>query len=372
MVASIGFGRFVFTPLLPDLMVGLQLSPADAGIIASSNYVGYLLGAVLAGLGWAAGRERPMFLWALMATTLLLAALPFGITTAGVSAIRFAAGFASAFVMVFGTNLVFSQLEAAGRNDLQAVYYGGIGIGIAVSALLLLALHGLSADWSTGWYAAAVLALVASLVSWALVPADPKHDHDETAEPALAWTRKMIAITLAYGLSGFGYVITATFLVAIVREANAHLSFEGLVWLVTGIAATPSVLLWLPIVRRSGLAVAFSAVCLLLAAGVAASVLLPAPAGPLIGGLLLGGTFVAIVAYGLQIGRLLSPNAPRRALAYMTAAFGIGQIIGPAVAGHLAEFTGSYVPGSLLAAAALLLAAVLAGFASPPPATMRP
>ncbi len=367
MAAAMGLGRFAFTPLLPDLMAGLNLSPADAGIIASANYVGYLVGALLASLGWAAGRERAASLLALVATTLLLAAMPFASAVVGLSLIRFAAGVASAFAMIFCTAILVSRFEAVGRSGLQALHFSGVGVGIAVSALLVLWLHRAGADWKTGWYAAAALALVGTMISFALVRVGPVRVNGEVREPPLVWDRKLASITLAYGLFGLGYIVTATFLVAIIRSANGHLSLEGLVWLVTGIAAAPSVFFWAPAVRRFGLTVTFSIGCLVEAAGVGASVLLPVPAGPFIGGILLGGTFVAVTAYGLQIGRKLSPRAPRRALAIMTAAFGTGQIIGPAVAGYLAEVSGSYTSGSLVAAAALLVAAACALLAKPGP-----
>lgn len=90
-------------------------------------------------------------------------------------------------------------------------------------------------------------------------------------------------------------------------------------------------------------------------------------AGPLVGGVLLGSTFIAITALGLQIGRLLAPEAPRRVLALMTASFGVGQILGPIAAGWIAEWTGNFVAASIGAAIALLLAGAVAWSAGPSP-----
>ena len=360
LAVAMGLGRFVYTPLLPDLMVGLGLGPSDAGLIASANYLGYLAGAVLAAYGWAAGREYAMFVAGLGATTALLAAMPFAETVPTLSVIRFAAGVASAFVMIFGTTIIFSHFDRAGANNLQGVHFGGVGLGLGVSGILLLVLISLQSHWSAGWYAAAVLALIGSIAAAFLVRADPVRNVNGHREPPLEWARPLVLFIIAYGLFGAGYIVTATFLVAIVRGGGEQIALEGWVWLVTGIAAGPSVFFWAPLRRRIGLIATFSIGCLAEAVGVAASVLLSLPIGPFLGGVLLGGTFVAVTAFGLNTGRALAPHSPRRALAMLTAAFGTGQIIGPVVAGYLADLSGNYTSGSLVAAAALVIAAGLA------------
>ena len=99
--------------------------------------------------------------------------------------------------------------------------------------------------------------------------------------------------------------------------------------------------------------------------GVTASVVIDGYTGPLLAGILLGGTFIAVTALGLQAGRQLAPLAPRRILAVMTAAFGVGQIVGPIAAGLLAQASGNYVLASIMAAAALLVSGITAWSAAP-------
>ncbi len=108
LAVAMGIGRFVYTPILPGMMEELHLSTANAGLIASANYLGYLVGAFVAAGGWAHGRERSLMLGALAASTLLAAAMGLTQNLAAFLTIRFLAGVASAFVMVFMASIVFS------------------------------------------------------------------------------------------------------------------------------------------------------------------------------------------------------------------------------------------------------------------------
>jgi predicted MFS family arabinose efflux permease len=359
MAVAMGIGRFVYTPILPGMMEELGLSASNAGLIASANYLGYLLGAIAAAGGWAQGRERMVMLAALAASALLAGAMGLTASLGGFIVIRFLAGVASAFVMIFVTTIVFSHLAAAGRNGLQALHFSGVGLGIAVSSLMTGALVLAEAAWPAGWLWSGALSIAGFLLVMMMIDRGPLVTGTAQREPQLPKSAALAKIILAYGLFGLGYIVTATFIVAIVRQGDGGRLFESAVWLMTGLAGFPSVYLWSKMVPRLGLTRTFALGCIVEAVGVVASVSLGGYTGPLLGGILLGGTFIAITAIGLQAGRLLAPKAPRRALALMTASFGTGQILGPIAAGFLADWTGSFVVPSIGAAIVLLLCAAI-------------
>ncbi len=360
MAVAMGIGRFVYTPILPGMMEELHLSAGDAGLIASSNYLGYLLGAFAAAGGWAHGRERVVMLGALAASGVLAGLMGLTDSTVAFLLIRFLAGVASAFVIVFLAAIVFSHLAVAGRNGLQALHFSGVGLGIAGSSLMMALLVSSHATWVAGWMVAAALSLVGFAITVLMIDRGPALTTGLGREPALSWSAPLVKVTIAYGMFGFGYIVTATFLVAIVRQGGGSRTFEAMVWMVTGLAGMPSVWLWQKIAGRTGLYVAYALASLVEAVGVTASVAMSLPIGPLLGGFFLGSTFIAITALGLQAGRVLSPQAPRRAFALMTASFGIGQLIGPLVAGVLAERSGgSFFVPSIAAAIVLVISAAI-------------
>jgi predicted MFS family arabinose efflux permease len=357
LAAALGIGRFVYTPILPAMAEALGLSNAQAGLIASANLLGYLIGALLAAMPSLPGSRRGWLLGSLAVSAATTGAMGLASSMAAFLALRFVGGAASAFVLVLASAAVMDGLASARRPHLGPVHFAGVGAGIAISALAVSALIATGSDWRMLWYAPGVLALAAlAAVAW-LIPYQPHRYHRPAGGHRAKRPHGLGALICAYGLFGFGYVITATFLVAIVRGAPALRPAEPLVWLVVGVTGVPSVALWAKASSRYGVPRTFCAACLLEAVGVAASVLWPSSTGILVAAALLGGTFMGLTALGLARARQFAPTNPRPVLAQMTAAFGLGQIVGPSLAGYLFGMTGGFAMPSFLAAGALVAAA---------------
>lgn len=366
LAGALGISRFVYTPILPVMAGALHLSKAQAGLIASANFLGYLVGALLAAVEGLPGTRRLWLLSALAVCGVTTVAMGATESLPAFLALRFLGGAASAFVMVFGSALVLERLAQARRPRLFAVHFAGVGIGIAVSSIVVSVATAYGADWTRLWTSVGCLVLLACLGAALLIPADTP-PLSASAHTAKARTGPGLAsLIVAYGLFGFGYVITATFIVAIVRASPDMRAAEALVWLLVGLTAAPSVALWSHLSARWGLRTAYSVACVIEAAGVAASVLWPSVAGALVAAALLGVTFVGLTALGLAEARRLASADPRPALALMTAAFGFGQVIGPVLAGALSDLFGSFLLASLVAAGALLAAAAIVQVAPRP------
>ena len=365
MASAFGIGRFVYTPILPVMIADGALTPASAGIVAAANFLGYLLGA-LAGASAATQRHpRLFFLGGLLAGGLSLAGMAAPPSIPVFSIMRFVGGFGSAFVIVCLSSMALEPLVRAGRIGLSAAPFAGVGFGIAFSSGLVSVLASAGVGWKAMWVANALVSTAMALLLFFLLPAPSLPAHAPAPagrgglpriSPALA------ALVVSYGLFGFGYVITATFLVAIVRETASLATLEPYAWAIVGLAGALSIPFWSWVARRTTDVFAYVAGCLVEATGVALSVVSPTPATIIISGIFLGGTFMAITAIGLGIARRLTQMAPQRAQAIMTSAFGLGQIVGPALAGHMRETSGSFVAPSLIAAAALVVAGALGAF----------
>jgi predicted MFS family arabinose efflux permease len=360
LAAAIGIGRFVYTPILPPMIEALGLTRSAAGLIASANFLGYLVGALLAASPSLPGPRRVWLLGALLASAVTTGAMGLAPTLAPFLVLRFIGGAASALVLIIASALVLERSAEAGRGVLSSLHFAGVGAGIAISAALVAALLHANQSWQVLWLANGALSIVATAaVAW-LLPGHRGPARPPARQGGKAITPGLPRLTIVYGLFGFGYVITATFLVAIVRGTPAISPLEPAIWVVFGLAAVPSVALWARLATRLGVPATFALACLTEAAGVLASVAWPTRPGVFLAAILVGGTFMGLTALGLVWARTLAAGDPRRALALMTGAFGLGQIIGPAFAGVVSDRLGSFTVPSLAAVVALLAAAALA------------
>lgn len=357
MASAVGIGRFIYTPILPPMVQDLHLSQGQAGLIASANFVGYLAGA-LAAAGIPIADPRRWLLAGLAASALTTGWMGTTDSMTAFLVLRSVGGIASAFVLVLASAVVLERLTAARRGELSAVHFSGVGTGIVLSSVLTWTLDAFNLGWRAMWLGGGLISVFGTLAVMMLVPA-PGHKPQVQSAQAAEGRVGLPTLALAYGLVGFGYVITATFIVAIVRGSAITQSVEPLVWLVFGVTAIPSVAAWVAAGRRIGVLQAFAAACVVEAAGVALSVMWQSLTGLFLSSALLGGTFMGLTALGLMAAQGLAADR-RRAFALMTSAFGLGQILGPLVAGYGHDLTGTFYLPSMIAAAGLMLAAGLA------------
>ncbi|MDQ0392599.1 YbfB/YjiJ family MFS transporter [Labrys monachus] len=363
LAAALGIGRFVYTPILPGMMADLGFTAGQAGLIASANYAGYLLGAVAAAAPMPLSRRLTLavMLVASTLTTLGMAGLS---SLWAMAAMRFAGGFASAWVMVVASGLVLRRSGEGQGASRPGLYFAGVGVGIVLSALLVAIVQGAGLDWRTEWLICGLVCVLLTGMAIAKIGAEPAAGGARTAPLPGPHPGGGVGLLLAgYGLFGLGYVVTATFLVAIIRADASLRAVEPVAWLVVGICAMFSVPVWLKAAARWGTLRAFAMACLVEAAGVAASAAMATAAGMLLAAALLGATFMGITALGLLAARERARGDPQPLLALMTAVFGVGQIVGPYSAGLLHDRTGDFRLASGGAALALVLAAIL-GFAA--------
>ncbi|MBK9519242.1 MAG: YbfB/YjiJ family MFS transporter [Anaeromyxobacter sp.] len=349
-----GIGRFAYTALLPGLQRAHGLDDAAGGLIASANLTGYL-----AGVLWARRTPPgPPRLWllrvGLLGSVLTTAASVGASGLAGWAAVRFAAGVASGLVFVLVSAAVLEALPR-GRERLAGLLFAGVGLGIALSGVVAAATA--AAAWQAPWLLLGGAALLLALPALLMAPGQP------VLHPAPAGGRHdgvtFGRLAVAYGLEGLGYIVSGTFAVRAVQQTPGLEGWAAWVWVAAGLAAAPSAALWGWAARRLGLRWALTAAFATQAVGMALPALSASGAAAVLGALFFGGTFIGIVTLTVDLARRLMPEAAVRAIGSLTAVYGVGQAVGPYLAGRLSQATGHPAPAVLAAAGAVALGALV-------------
>ncbi len=369
---SLGVTRFAYGLLLPGMRADLAWSYTLAGAMNTANAVGYLLGALA--MPALMRRVSPtVLLWA----GALLAALFMGLcgffTDASVLLVqRLLAGVASALVFVSG-GLLAARLGSrapAQAGLLLGVYYGGTGLGIALSALLVpWVLDAFAAQlhsWRFAWWALALLCFAATallrwparvMARWEQLPAATA-----AAGGGAAFRWRPFGFALAgYCLFGVGYIGYMTFAVALLRAQGASAQAVTVFYGLLGLAVVASSRIWAGLLNRHQGGGAMARLNALLGLAVVLPALTHNFAVVVVSGLLFGGVFLSIVASSTALVRHnLPPSAWANGISAFTVVFAAGQIVGPTLVGWIADGVGGLERGLLVSALALWLGAALA------------
>ena len=365
LAVAMGIGRFAFTPLLPMMLHDGVVDLNAGGWLATANYLGYFIGALLGMVL----RGRPTFFIKMGLSATVLLTLGMGLSYAPalwlLVVLRTLAGIASAMVFVFASGWCLQRLTQLHAPALGGIIYCGPGVGILLTGLPTATM--VEHNWSAaqGWLLFGGLAFLLSAIVWRTFSgpssvSGPIASSTHQLEP-LQIRRQTQGLTLGYAVAGFGYIITATFLPVIARQALPHSHWPDLFWPIFGLCIALGALLATRIPTRWDNRLLLAICYLLQAAGVLISIALPNILGFALGSILIGLPFTAITLFAMRDARRLYGDHARSLMGLLTAAYGIGQIIGPPLATYLVSRTGSFTASLSVAAATLLAGAGLFG-----------
>ncbi|MCO5308181.1 MAG: YbfB/YjiJ family MFS transporter [Austwickia sp.] len=372
-MAVLGLARFAFGMVLPSMQRALDLSYEQMGWIGTSNFLGYLLGASSSGALTARWGPRRVIVAALALITVALAwvsiASGFGMVLLAFTVTGLGSG-AGNVAMV---GLVSRWFLRSMRGWAAGLVVGGIGLGLMLAGLLVPAVNvsaGALDGWRVSWRILAAVIAVVVVIAAVLLRDNPSevglsaagHPIRDAVVPEPVslpeQRRTTIRLGLIYAMYGFSYAIYATFIVTtLVRERGIAEGSAGLIWAVVGFLSLFCSLFGAlsdRVGRKLGLATVFG---------------LQAVAFLIVGLQLPGGlVYLSVFLFGIcawsvpgimgaTAGDYMPPEQAIKALGALTVFFGIGQAAGPAIAGILAERTGQFAIGYLLAAAAAVLGA---------------
>lgn len=366
-----GVGRFAYTPILPLMKSEASLSDAFAGILAAANYAGYLIGAFVASHRLWRARRGATILWSLGTVAVTTLAMGFFASGAAWLLLRFIAGIASAFVLILVSSVVLDRASRERRHAWPGALYAGVGTGIALTGIAVPVFA--TAGWRAAWVGMGALSLALCIPAAAWFRDSEEHHSGpdrgagtESVDPRAYWT-----LILAYFGEGIGYIVPATFIVAIFRASPQLAPIASLAWIFVGLVAIPSALVWPRLAARFGSRPTLGCALILLAGGVAAPVYVHHVVAGAFAAFALGATFMGITAVVNMEARSLFPRSSNRAIGQLTGAFSFGQIVGPLIVTAAAASPGAY-DRALIVAAVVLIASAASALAGISPSHEKP
>lgn len=363
LAVAMGISRFAFTPILPFMRIDENLSFTQGGWLASSNYIGYFIGALWAGFIYKSKKNFLLINVVMNVTSILL--MGFIDSYLIWIFLRFIAGLTSGFIFVLTLSIVMDYLAVNLLTRWSGYLFSGIGIGIALSGLLVPFFEA-SFHWQGSWLGLgllSVLFLATSIFLWRHLQVS-NHVKVPKSEDSNIWRGFMPWLIIAYGLEGLGYIITGTFLVDIIYNIEALSAYAGYSWVLAGLAAIPSAPIWMKLMSRfstiSMLALAYTMQII----GILLPVLSQSVWSVLLSAISFGFTFVGLVTMSTAYARQLFPKQSAYVVSILTTFYAIGQIIGPVIAGRLETHFLTYKAPLLFAGGTVTVALIilLAGY----------
>lgn len=360
LILTLGLARFAYTPMLPIMQGQGVLTTISGGWLAGINYAGYMAAALIVAGGLANHiSRRTLYRVGLAAAVLSTTAMGLTQSMPVWILLRFVAGLGSAAGMLLGSGLVLNWLAQHGHRPQLGVYFTGMGLGIAVSGWIVAATAGWL-NWAQQWLAMGALGAALALPAWIWIPSDgtiaPPTVTTTSPRPLPNLPWQLVA---AYCAAGAGYVVSATFLVAIVKQQPVLSASGNAIWIAVGAAAALACAVW----DRLALRIGQGPTLILAYIAQIASIVLAAfgrdLASALIGAILFGATFIGIVTLVLTLVGRRYPSQSSNAMARLTLSYGAAQIAAPMVAGYIAQATGDYQAVLYLAAAVMTIGTLL-------------
>ncbi|KVX02651.1 YbfB/YjiJ family MFS transporter [Shewanella frigidimarina] len=355
LIVTVGVARFSYSLLLPIMQDSAGLTESGGGWLASTNFMGYMCGVLLAASMHNLNYKYNLHRLYLILSVVTSAAMVMTTDMVTWAVLRFIAGICASGGFIIASGLILKWLVNHNHRAELGIHFSGAGLSIIVTSILIEAMLTMSADWQQQWLALAVMAAIFSIPAWLWMPhpfvGGKAGAGVKDNPPSKAFKSLMM---LAYFCAGYGYAVSSTFIVDIVERVERVEGLQGqggVAFLLVGVAATPAPLIWDQIARRVGY------LKTLLAAAV--GIILPAINDSLpvviLSALLFGGTFIACVSLVLTMAGKFYPSNPAKFMGTMTLAYGAAQIIAPVSTGYLVEALGNYDIGLYLSATVVMM-----------------
>lgn len=360
LILMLGVARFAYTPLLPHMIAAGVIDNIGGAWLTTANYLGYFSGALLSAS--LSDLRTKSILFRIGLILAVVSTLAMATTTNPLlwGFWRYLAGLSSAGGLLIGSGLVLNWLVRHNHREELGIHFSGLGIGIVITTLCVFALQQFG-GWRENWLWLGVLGCLFFIPSWLWVP---MADNDRTTVTGKAIqdqppsTAFLNIFMLSYFCAGVGFVVCATFTVALIKQHDHIAQYAEWAFVLLGLCAAPACILWDIVARRIGFLNTLTWAYGLQLLGVILPLLSTSLMANLLSAGLFGATFIGIVSLVLTLAGRFFPTKPAKMMGKMTLSYSVAQVVAPSLMILSPNIHQSYDIGLWIAAIAMTLGTI--------------
>lgn len=346
LMIAMSISRFAYTPILPFMQQDTSMNNQNAGLLATFNYLGYLMGAIIPMFITIKSKVFDLKLY-VMINVISVILMGFSEHFLIWSVLRIIAGITSGTIFVVASNVALEALRMANKQSISGILYSAVGIGIFSSSIFIF-LYTQTQTWKATWIILGVVALMAGIIILTSMKDNPsisKHSTSSNQNQGKALNRAfIIPFSIAYFFEGAGYIVTGTFLVALIKTIPAYADYAALSWMFVGLGAMPATLIWSLFAEKIGYKKAIYSALILQIISVGLPIFSHHMLGLIVASMLFGATFLGLTTLFMSKSQELMyhTNQKLNLVSLLTVIYSVGQMIAPMIAGVLIGDSNNY------------------------------
>lgn len=346
LMIAMSISRFAYTPILPFMQQDTSMNNQNAGLLATFNYLGYLIGAIIPMFITIKSKVFDLKLYVVI-NVISVILMGFSEHFMIWSVLRIIAGITSGTIFVLASNVALEALRMANKQSISGILYSAVGIGIFISSIFIF-LYTQAQTWKTTWIILGIVALMAGIIILISMKDNPSisiHSTSSNQNQGRALNRAfIIPFSIAYFFEGAGYIVTGTFLVALIKTIPAYADYAALSWMFVGLGAIPATLIWSLFAEKIGYKKAIYSALILQIISVGLPIFSHHMLGLIIASMLFGATFLGLTTLFMAKSQELMDHTNQKLnlVSLLTVLYSVGQMIAPMIAGVLIGDSNNY------------------------------
>lgn len=237
--SCLGFGRFAFGMILPDLQNSLELSTTQVGFIGTANFIGYFIGILFVNHLYSKYSTHKLVFLSMCLQALFMFSMTIFSNYLIISLFYCIAGFLASIsnisIMAYLSNTIPKEI----RGKAIGIVVSASGLAIVISGQIVPYFENLFTidAWKNSWSFFSFIMLLFAFISQMGIKRDTSHHMSELKSKTFEYFTigSFWKIGILYMIFGFTYAIYVTYFVsAVITNYNYSSSISGDFWTLVG------------------------------------------------------------------------------------------------------------------------------------------